>query len=706
MSKKNIVVKPNIAVGNNKILDKDTEDVTDVQSVLPQLGEQSVWTTLTKGWIPYIIIAILGIGINANTFNHEYALDDDIIVCKNQFVLQGVAGIPSIFKYDVFESFYRSMNTTAQLAGGRYRPFSLATYALEQEFIGTMKVPDSVSRIQDEAQQMQAMNGFLVNYFSMAWDKNHNKIQDKAEDVNKDGLYNEYDFKITGMKFRHINNVWLYALSVCIIYLFLSTFFFKDNKLVALLISLVFLAHPIHTEVVANVKSRDEILSLLFMMLTMHNAFLYIRDRQFKNICWAFICYLTALMSKEYGATLLLIVPISLYVYYKKVNLASYVPIMAGLGLAFAIYYLKRNTVVIAGSPLQDTELLNNPYLFATEDQKSATQMFINLKYFLLLLIPTPLSCDYSYNVIPFNEFTDWKVIVAFLMLAASIFLFGKSLLKRSWLAFPIGFALLHLFLINNLFFNIGATMGERLVYHSSLGICILLVWGAAELFHRLKVSNNYAYTFLVIPIFLLYSAKTIARNPAWKNDISLHLTDVKTYPESTMLNGNACTRLIELSEKPVNAAKTNALLDSAKIYGKKSLQLHPKFVNSFLNMGIVTAKQGKMDSASYYWENVRTLYPHHPQLAAIDANLIQSFYNLAMQYANKEKNLPKAIAELEKALKVTPNNVRLLYDIGGMEFNNKNYQKAKEYWSKANTLDPKDGQTLQGLNALRGMGM
>ena len=112
------------------------------------------------------------------------------------------------------------------------------------------------------------------------------------------------------------------------------------------------------------------------------------------------------------------------------------------------------------------------------------------------------------------------------------------------------------------------------------------------------------------------------------------------------------------------------------------------------------------MDSASYYWENVRALYPHHPQLAAIDANLIQSFYNRAMEYANKEKNLPKAIAELEKALKVTPNNVRLLYDIGGMEYNNKNYLKAKEYWAKAITLDPKDIQTIQGLNALKSQGL
>jgi protein O-mannosyl-transferase len=708
MSKKTIPTPaPKVTASIKPTIKKveSVEDITDVASISPLTEDNSIWSKMTKGWIPYVIIAVMGLLINANTFNHEYALDDDIIVCKNQFVLKGISGIPEIMKYDVFESFYRSMNTTAQLAGGRYRPFAVATYALEQELIGTLHVPDSVTRIGDEQKKMQAMNQFLVQFFATSWDANHNKIQDKEEDINKDGLWNEYDYKIKGMKIRHVNNVLLYALSVCIIFLFLSTFFFKDNKMMALLISLLFLAHPIHTEVVANVKSRDEILSLLFMVLTLYHSFMYIRERHYKFIIYASIAYLLALMSKEYGATLLIIVPLSLYVYFRKVNIMKYAPLLAGLGIAFAIYYFKRSTVVIAGSPLQDTELLNNPYLFATEAQKSATQMFINLKYLLLLLIPTPLSCDYSYNVIPFREFADPFVILSALLIITYIVLFIRSIIKRSWLAFPIAFALLHLFLINNLFFNIGATMGERLVYHSSLGICILLVWGVNEIMKKLKVTNNYAYAFVIIPIIALYSIKTIARNPAWKNDICLHLTDVKTYPESTMLNGNACTRLIELSEKPINEKMYIKLLDSAKTFGAKSLVLHDKFVNSFLNMGIIMAKENKMDSASYYWEKVRYHYPHHPQLQAIDQSLTQSFYAKAMKYANEDKNLPMAIVELEKALKVTPKNAKLLYDIGGMNYNIKNYAKAKEYWSRGLAEAPQDPALINGMNALRGAG-
>jgi hypothetical protein len=96
---------------------------------------------VTKGFMPYIIIAVLGMIIYSNTFNAQFALDDDIVICKNEYVLQGASGIPDIFSKDLFDSFYRQMNTTAQLAGGRYRPLSVATFALEQEFIGTMELP-------------------------------------------------------------------------------------------------------------------------------------------------------------------------------------------------------------------------------------------------------------------------------------------------------------------------------------------------------------------------------------------------------------------------------------------------------------------------------------------------------------------------------------------------------------------------------------
>jgi hypothetical protein len=336
---------------------------------------------------------------------------------------------------DIFDSYNKSLNAEANLAGGRFRPFSLATFAIEQEFIGTM--PDGIK--------------------PDSWDLNKNKVGDPNEDYNGDGVFNEKDTQTKGMAFRHVNNVILYILSICVLYLFLSTYFFKDNKMIALAACLLFLAHPIHTEVVANVKSRDEILSLMFIVLTMHLSFIYVETKKMKPLIWALVCYFIALLSKEYGAAWLIIIPASIYVYFKQMKWSEIRLLLVGLVVTFGIYFAMRSrvTVGLGANVMQDNELLNNPFLYATPIEAMATKIFINLKYFLLMLLPLKLSSDYSFNSIPFRTFASpevWLSIFLLLGLGAGIIIAYR---KRHWTLMPLLTILLPLLMINKFFFNI-----------------------------------------------------------------------------------------------------------------------------------------------------------------------------------------------------------------------------------------------------------
>jgi tetratricopeptide (TPR) repeat protein len=640
-----------------------------------------IFDMLTKGWLPYLIIAVLGIGLYANTFHHQFALDDDIIICKNEYVLSGMAGMKDIMSKDVFDSYYKSLNLSAQLAGGRYRPFSVATYAVEQEFIGTL--PDGLK--------------------PDSWDINKNGVKDAGEDVNGDGLFTDRDFKVRGTTLRHVNNVLLYVLSVGLIYLFLSSYFFKNNKLLAFLISLVFLAHPIHTEVVANMKSRDEILSLMFMVLTLFFSFRYVELKDKKWIAFAAVSYFIALLSKEYGASLLIIVPLSLYVYHKKLSFSDIALLMVAIVVTFGIYYSIRSSIVldIAESSVQDSELLNNPYLLATESEASATKLFINLKYFFLLLFPTALSSDYSYNVIPYRDYADIGVIASLILMIGSFAAFAYTAFKRHWLAFPIAFALIHLALVNNMFFNIGATMGERLVYHSSLGTSILLVFGLYYLVVRVMKQPIAVVVAIILPLVAIYSYKTVARNPAWKNDYSLTMTDVKTYPNSILLCGNACNRLIEMSEFPKNKEVEQKFLDSAANYGRHALKLHPGYVTTYMNMGMIKMKKGDVDSAAHFWDNVIRLFPIHPNVPQIRSTLMTGYANRAAVFFQKQQ-VNEGLAELLKGYKYNPQNPKICFDIGNAYMALRNPAKAREYWSIGLKSSPGD-QNLQ--NAMRSTG-
>lgn len=650
------------------------------QKVTEIVPQPASWIDkLSAGYLPYILIMLFSIGLYVNTFHHQYALDDEIVICKNEYVLQGISGLSDIFTKDLYDSFYKQMNTKAQLSGGRYRPLSIASFAIEQEFIGT----------RDNAA-----------FEPTIWDRNKNGKEDKNEDLNGDGLYNERDYEVAGFGFRHVNNVLFYGLAVCMLFVFLSRVVFKQNKLLALLISLLFLAHPIHTEVVANVKSRDEIFSFLFIILTLFVAHQYQKHKNNKWLALTCLSFFCAILSKEYGATLLILVPLSLYLFpEEKFSLSKVSGLLLGLLATFFLYIgIRSKFDLLAGkNDLQEGELLNNPFLLADDTQKLATKFFIFFKYLWAQLIPHPLSSDYGYNSIPYKDFSNLGVWAGILFMGALVWFGFKFFKQKNWMAFAIAFYLGNILLVTNFIFDVGATMGERLVFHSSLGICMVLGFGIVYLANKFK--QPMLAVLIVLPILVLYSLKTISRNKAWKNDISLALTDVEIMPESTALNGNASSRNVDLSEWPANKNNQKEYLDKAIRYGLKAVALHPTFTNGYLNLGLAYAKLEKFDSARYCWQTAFKIYPSHPKKPMYYGMLADVFSKKALALGGKQQ-WAEGQTWLLKAVELMPDNAKYWYDLGGFSFNAKDFAKAKEAWAKSYQLDPNNPeiQKVQGF--------
>ena len=74
----------------------------------------------------------------------------------------------------------------------------------------------------------------------------------------------EWQFFPASPHIYHMVNVLLYALMGYLLFTFLTKLFPKVNLIFPFIISLLFMAHPIHIEVVANIKSADEILAFIF----------------------------------------------------------------------------------------------------------------------------------------------------------------------------------------------------------------------------------------------------------------------------------------------------------------------------------------------------------------------------------------------------------------------------------------------------------
>lgn len=644
-----------------------------------------------------VIVALLAFIFYINTWSNEFAHDDGIVIVKNEFVQEGFAGLPSIFTEDAYASYYRQLNTVNQLSGGRYRPLSIATFAIEQQFFGA--VP------KDKVDSVLAQN---ISY----------GIRGPAEKK-----------LVRDMHVRHLFNVfWYMGLAVVLLY-FLRYIIFRNNPLMALLATVIFTIHPIHTEVVANVKSRDEIMSLFFMCLTFILAFKYEENRkQLGYMAGALVSFFLAFLSKEYAITMAILLPLSFFLfqdYSIKKSIIRTIPYM----LVICVYIFIRIKMAIHVAGIDETanltipeimetikstganadkEVLNNPYYFASPSQKIATEISTTLNYLKLLIFPHPLSADYSYNSIPYKSFGDlqvWLSIIIHLLIVSAMFVFVFVKKQYKIFGFAIAFYMFHLLLVNNLVFNIGATMGERLIFHSSVGFAIVLAYLLVKGMDYIKplATAQMALAGLMGVVIILCGFKTITRNMDWKNDKSLFFQDIKTVPNSVLVNGNVAAAMITMSDLEKNdTIKKKLLHESIGLLGR-AIDVHPKFVAGFLNRGIAYYKLGQLDSAKMCLDSVRANYPNYPSLKTLYTLLgdyhMKNGWNNYGQYGK----YPEAIKEFELGIEIDSTNSELWYNLGGAYFSNKQYKEAVNAWNMTLKLNPNHEQAKHGMSAAMG---
>jgi tetratricopeptide (TPR) repeat protein len=289
------------------------------------------------------------------------------------------------------------------------------------------------------------------------------------------------------------------------------------------------------------------------------------------------------------------------------------------------------------------------------------------------------------------------SVMIHLSMITATVVLF----FKRNILSFALAFYLLHLFLVSNFLMEIGATMGERLIYHSSLGFAIMIAVLVSWLVLKIKQIKTRKIVGIVLGILITFwcSAVIIERNAQWKNDTSLFIADAQTVPNSTLVNGNAGKAYIDLSEKPENKSQEKELIKNAIYHLSKSVAIHKEYVNGYLNLGVAYFKLKEYDKVRECWDIEKKIYPNNPLLKTNLKLLGTVYFNDAMTIGPKQPL--EALKLLEKATEVDPNNADYWYNLGGVNYTIRDYEKARTAWTKSLLLDPNNQQAKQGMAAL-----
>lgn len=115
----------------------------------------------------------------------------------------------------------------------------------------------------------------------------------------------------------HFFNVVLYIIAVFLLYKLVLEWLGEEKKLVALLAALFFAVHPIHSEVVASIKNRDEILAFLFAMLSGLAMNKFISTKKWWRLILVGVFFALGLLSKKSIFPLVVVFPIASYLIFK-----------------------------------------------------------------------------------------------------------------------------------------------------------------------------------------------------------------------------------------------------------------------------------------------------------------------------------------------------------------------------------------------------
>jgi protein O-mannosyl-transferase len=415
------------------------------------------------------------------TISYEYALDDKIVVSENKFVKQGLAGLPSIFTLSTFDGHTAAALGKNWLSGGRYRPLSLAMFTVEYALTG------------GKSWLLHAMNvllyGVLVVVLFLLW---HALFGANASPPHSSSSFN----------FR---------------------------QALPFLACALFVAHPAHVEVVANIKSRDEILTLLLSLASLWAYIRYVRRKLAQDLAWAAVAIFFALLAKESAVTFLFVLPLSAWFFAGKLE-ASTLPassdssdssekataaqsrtllkrMMTGLLPIIAVtvaFFLVRASIVGFLDGRSSPSIFDNPFLRVGTSERLATAVAMLGRYAVYTLHPLALVHEYSHNAVTTHVWTDWQVLVSLafhgLLLGVALWFFPRAAMANSgkdhladsptdrtashfqpsqWtlLAYCIWFYAATISIVSNVVFSIGTLFGERFLFMPSVASSLAWAW-------------------------------------------------------------------------------------------------------------------------------------------------------------------------------------------------------------------------------------
>lgn len=516
---------------------------------------------------------------------------------------------------------------------------------------------------------------------------------------------------------HHFVNVLLYALTVGLLFKLLLKLLPNYSVWVSFAITLIFMVHPSHTEVVANIKSRDEILCFLFFLLTFSNL-LKARNGKTVDIVKTVLLFFACLLSKEAGIMYLPIFGLYFWIVKKEsitLVLKKLVPLII-LGIAwFALHQM-----VIHSDPTPPIQYTyhDNSLVACEGGSRYATGIGILGRYFIETITPLNLSYDYSYNQIPCLNFSSLPVIGTLLFIILSAAIVYKTRKTKPEIAFGILFFFITIALVTNVFSLIGTTYANRLIYAPSLGIIISLVIGVFYLFKAQQIEKwQSGGVWFSLVVGIIFSIQTIQRNKAWESNETLFTADVQNSPNSARVHFNYGVLKMNTDQLDSIAGQQQLLIAASSF--KKAVSIDSLDAGSYTNLGVTYYRLNQLKQSITYTKKAIALNPNDTSLYS---NLGDVYFfledyeqaNKALQISVRSRNASatdfkrcgislfnlkryeEAIGIFKKGVDKFPDDAEMAANLANSYGAAANYEKAGQVFETIYTKDPSNTNALR----------
>lgn len=482
----------------------------------------------------------------------------------------------------------------------------------------------------------------------------------------------------------HLFNILFHLVNCYLVYRLAFLLSYK-RSLIAFITSLFFAIHPLHVESVAWISERKDLLYTLFFMAG-HIAFLkYIDSGSRKQYWLAFLFLLLSLASKPAAV----IFPVSLFcIDFLRSRKLSFKLILekapffiASLAMGIITVLAQKDAGATEGDPFG---MVNN-ILFG---------FYGILMYFIKMIFPFGLSAFYPFP--PINENLPFIYYLSPLFAVALIVVAWITRNKYRFVPFGIGFYIVNLVLVLQIFSVGSAVIAERYTYVPYIGLFYI---AGCFLDNYSKGKESKAY-FIILPVASLLTVLTFIQSQTWKNGTSLWDSVIKNHPSSRAYSARATIfrkeknydKAIEYYTEAIrmNVIDHESYNNRANIYMdinkfdqaysdyKNAIRIKPDYHIAFDNIGSLLARKNQFDSAIFYLNKAIQLQPdYHP-----------AYSNRALCYMSL-KRYPEAITDWHKVLQYEPDAADVVNTIGLCTRLIGKFQEAIPFINRAIEMDP-----------------